>query len=116
MHLTARPEALAGTLHHLLSGDIGGNDDGPALHESLTGNWELLDRVAAANRRQNRRRGDGGSEETYLLSQVMVAFARRGRYFFVIPRFLSRDVLNVWRIVSSVELVPNLARKMIHQG
>eukprot|EP00903_Cladosiphon_okamuranus_P011260 g10618.t1 len=77
VHLTARPEALAGTLHHLLMGNIGGGDnedDAQTLHESLSGNWDLLDRVAAANREQNLRRegggGDGGGEETYLLSQA----------------------------------------------
>lgn len=70
VHLMARPEALAGTLHHVLVGDL----QGPTLHESLTENWELLDRVAAANGRQNGDNGDDGDdedgEETYLLSQV----------------------------------------------
>eukprot|EP00752_Nemacystus_decipiens_P010080 g8982.t1 len=72
VHLTARPEALAGTLHHLLKGDFGDDNGGPVLHESLLGNWELLNRVAAANREQNRRRdgGEEGGEETYLLSQA----------------------------------------------
>lgn len=86
VHLTARPEALAGTLHHLLMGNIGGGDDeddGPALHESLSGNWDLLDRVAAANREQNLRREGGGrdgdGEATYLLSQVTGVLARRCR-------------------------------------
>ena len=67
-------------MHHLLLGDFGdfggegGLGNGPALHESLLGNWELLNRVAAANQEQNlRREGEGergGGEETYLLSQV----------------------------------------------
>ncbi|CAN0012995.1 unnamed protein product [Ectocarpus sp. 4 AP-2014] len=70
VHLMARPEALAGTLHHVVVGDL----QGPTLHESLTENWELFDRVAAANRRQNVDNADdsddGGGEETYLLSQA----------------------------------------------
>lgn len=69
-HGEASPGALAGTLHHVLVGDL----QEPTLHESLTENWELLDRVAAANGRQNGDNADdsddGGGLETYLLSQV----------------------------------------------
>ena len=61
VHRVVRPEALAGTVHNTLNGQL----DVP-IHPSLLENTELLGRVAAANAEQN---ADGS--ETYLLSQVM---------------------------------------------
>lgn len=74
VHLFARPEALAGTVHNLLVDAL----DGPAIHESLLENGELLDRVTAANAAQN----ENGAA-TYLLSQVSnqnTAFVPVDRY------------------------------------
>lgn len=67
VHLFVRPEALAGTLHNTLMGTL----DAP-IHQSLLGNDQLLERVAAANAEQN---ADGS--ETYLLSQVREGSNRR---------------------------------------
>ncbi|CAN0417428.1 unnamed protein product, partial [Laminaria digitata] len=61
VHMQARPEALAGLCHNVLTGVL----YGPVMHESLMKNKDLFDRVGKANAAQNE---DG--EVTYLLSQV----------------------------------------------
>ncbi|CAN0146901.1 unnamed protein product [Scytosiphon promiscuus] len=64
VHLFARPEAVAGTLHNVMNGllDV-------ELDASLVDNEELLGRVAAHNAVQNEMR-IGIPQETYLLSQA----------------------------------------------
>lgn len=59
VHLFARPEALAGTVHNTLNKALKAPIDA-----SLLGNTELLDRVEKANEKRN------GGERTWLLSQV----------------------------------------------
>lgn len=59
LHLYARPEALAGTIHNTLNKALNTSFDA-----SLLGNWELLDRVEETNEKRN------GGERTWLLSQV----------------------------------------------
>lgn len=60
VHLFPRPEALAGTVHNTLNGELSS-----PIHESLLENNELLDKVWALNQEQN-----ANGEGTHLLSQV----------------------------------------------
>ena len=57
-------QALAGTLHNVLFGDITNVEFDP----SILDNDELLDRVAAHNEAQN---GQGPAGITFLMPQVM---------------------------------------------
>ncbi|CAN0349163.1 unnamed protein product, partial [Scytosiphon promiscuus] len=64
VHLFARPEAVAGTLHNVILGKLD-----VEFHASLLENEELLERVALRNEKVN---GSGATMgRTYLLSQVM---------------------------------------------
>jgi hypothetical protein len=60
VHRFARPEALGGTLHNTITGDLDADFD-----ISLLENDELLKRVAEINAAQN-----PNNEVTYLLPQV----------------------------------------------
>ncbi|CAN0445533.1 unnamed protein product [Scytosiphon promiscuus] len=60
VHMYARPEAVAGTIHNVLLGKLD-----TEFHTSLIDNTELLERVATRNAEMN-----ANGERTYMLSQV----------------------------------------------
>ncbi|CAM9161286.1 unnamed protein product [Laminaria digitata] len=63
VHMYARPEAFAGTIHNVILGNIDVDVDA-----SILGNTELLERVASQNAIQNGQTGN--PMPTYLLSQA----------------------------------------------
>ncbi|CAM9505578.1 unnamed protein product, partial [Laminaria digitata] len=63
VHMYARPEAFAGTIHNVILGNIDVD-----VGASILGNTELLERVAAQNAIQNGQTGN--PVPTYLLSQA----------------------------------------------